>query len=61
MPSDSTKIIAHLLADPAVSFWLKNAITDLLKRDSLDAAKDSKILYAVMKLRINEIMDKDLN
>lgn len=37
---------AEILADPAISFWLKDAIRALEARDPVDAAKDADLLAA---------------
>lgn len=38
---------AEILADPSVSFWLKDAIRALDARDPVDAAKDADLLAAL--------------
>jgi len=38
---------AEILADPAISFWLKEAIRALDARDPVDAAKDADLLAAL--------------
>lgn len=48
LPSD-----AELLANPCVSYWLKNAIRDASNRDVVDAANDAELLYAVLIRRVD--------
>ncbi|QXW20194.1 hypothetical protein KXJ72_17995 (plasmid) [Comamonas aquatica] len=40
--------IEELLRDPAVSNWLKKAITECLERDPVDAANDAELLAQVL-------------
>jgi len=44
---DKPKLIDEILADPAASFWLKDAIKTLLQRDCLDAATDAEMLHRI--------------
>lgn len=46
---------ADLLANPAVSYWLKQAIHDLNGRDPLDAARDAELLAILMRKRASEM------
>jgi hypothetical protein len=41
--------------DPATSFWLRDAINALMRRDPIDAARDARLLAAIMEQRANEI------
>lgn len=47
----SDRAIANTLADPATSYWLKNAIEQALNRDPLDAAIDAQRLSALLAAR----------
>ena len=40
--------VQRLLANPATSNWLKNAITSARERDVVDALNDAEILLQVM-------------
>lgn len=46
--------LARLNSDPTVSFWLKRAVTDLARRDPLDALHDCEVLTALMQDRFEE-------
>ena len=41
--------IQEVLADPAASFWLKNALRSALIRDPVDAARDAEVLFALLE------------
>ena len=43
-----------MAADPALSFWFKNALTEALKRDPVDAANDAGLLALVLDKRADE-------
>ncbi len=45
----------ELKQNPAVSFWLKEALTKLENRDILDAVADAKILFDAMSERYTEV------
>ena len=38
-----------VLRDPDVSDWVKNAVIQLMKRDSIEAVRDTEILSQVMR------------
>lgn len=40
--------VKAILADPCVSYWLKDAINTLLLRDPVDAARDAEVLASLM-------------
>ncbi len=48
--SDSS--IRVVLDDPSISFWLKDALAELLKRAPLDALQDAQLLAALMETRL---------
>lgn len=48
--------ISDLLLDPSVSFWLKDAIRQLEKRDPVDAANDARLLARVFEQRVEEVL-----
>jgi hypothetical protein len=43
----------QILADPAASFWLKEALHKALTRDPVDAPNDAETLTAVLQGRLN--------
>ena len=48
--------IAQVLADPAASFWLKDALRSALTRDPVDAANDAAVLAQLLHQRCQEIL-----
>tara|TARA_R100001244_G_scaffold3262_1_gene4576 strand:+ start:1062 stop:1301 length:240 start_codon:yes stop_codon:yes gene_type:complete len=42
------------LADSISSYWLKNAVKALDKRDALDALNDAEALFDLAKQRLNQ-------
>lgn len=44
-----------LLADPSSSYWLKDAILKLDRRDPLDAYDDACVLRSLQAHRISEL------
>ena len=46
--------ISDVLADPAASQWLKDALRTALARDAVDAANDASYLFAVLDKRAYE-------
>jgi hypothetical protein len=45
----------QLLNDPATSYWLKDAIRALEKRDPLDAVRDAEVLHALADARERDV------
>lgn len=54
MPSDAD--LKTMLNDPAHSHWFKNALTEALKRDPVDAANDAGLLALVLDKRAAEVL-----
>ena len=52
--------LGELLADPATSDWLKNAITTARERDVVDALNDAEILVEVLTVDLDNITRKIL-
>jgi hypothetical protein len=50
--------IDALMADPSVSDWLKGALTALLARDAVDAAKDADLLARIMGERVDALLKR---
>ncbi len=46
--------ICDVLADPAASRWLKEALRTAQERDPVDAANDASYLFAVLDKRASE-------
>ena len=55
-PSNARLDIAEVLADPAASFWLKDALRSALLRDPVDAANDAEILAQLLDQRCEAIL-----
>lgn len=47
--------VEAVLADPCVSFWLKDAIRALEKRDPVDAEGDAELLLAIAQQRLRAV------
>lgn len=47
---------AEIIADPAATYWLRDAIASLDKRDPIDALKDAETLALLEQLRAKEIL-----
>lgn len=41
--------INQIMADPTASYWLKNALNSVLKRDILDALNDVEVLHEILQ------------
>ena len=50
--------IEQVLADPAASFWLKEALRSALTRDPVDAANDAEVLARLLDRRCQEILKR---
>jgi hypothetical protein len=50
--------IEQVLADPAASFWLKEALRSALDRDPVDAANDAEVLAQLLDQRCQEILNR---
>jgi hypothetical protein len=48
--------IEHVLADPAASIWLRDALRSALDRDPADAANDAEVLAQLLDQRCQEIL-----
>lgn len=46
----------QLILDPSTSFWMKNAINTLERRDPLDAVSDVEVLLSLMQMRADEVL-----
>src|SRR5215469_1477681 len=49
--------IPEILADPAASTWLKNALREALSRDPVDAANDAEVLAKLLHRQCREILN----
>ena len=48
--------IERMLSDPAISFWLREALGSALARDPVDAANDAEVLFRLLDERCREIL-----
>ncbi len=48
--------IEGVLADPAVSLWLRNALRSALERDPVDAANDAEMLLRLLDDRLRALL-----
>jgi hypothetical protein len=46
-----------ILADPAASSWLKDALKSALERDAVDALNDALALAGTLEARLRAVMD----
>jgi hypothetical protein len=51
--------VEELLADPAASHWLKQALQTSLKRDPVDALNDSLALAGILEERLRRAFELD--
>jgi hypothetical protein len=47
-----------VLASPATSTWLRNALTEALQRDPIDAANDAEALSELLSARCEDLLQK---
>jgi len=55
-PADSMPQIQAILEDPAVSDWLKVALTEAIERDPVDALNDALLLAQTLDDRLREAL-----
>jgi hypothetical protein len=51
--------VKELLADPAASHWLKQALQTSLERDPVDALNDSLALAGILEERLRRAFELD--
>jgi hypothetical protein len=56
-PRDVAEIVA-IMADPAASYWLKQALASALDRDAFDAERDALVLAAILTRRLDGIVER---
>ena len=52
--------LVAVLANPATSYWLRDAITTSLERDPFDAERDALTLAALLTRRVDELVVRHL-
>jgi hypothetical protein len=50
--------VSEVLADPCVSYWLKNTLRTAMERDCVDALYDVQLLEKVFTANFNKVMGK---
>ena len=48
-------VIARTIGDPSTSNWLREALTDAMLRDPLDALNDAEALVAMLDTRLTAL------
>jgi hypothetical protein len=56
MPADDD--LKRLLADPSISYWLRDALKAALERDPVDAANDAGLLAIILDKRAATLLEK---
>jgi hypothetical protein len=56
LPEDYRRARAMILANPATSYWLRDAIAETGNRDVLDTASDAEVLCALLQQRLRELI-----
>jgi len=51
-----TEIKNTLISNPAISFWFKEAVKELEKRDICDCLGDIEALHALFTLKMKEML-----
>lgn len=51
------KSIEEVIANPAYSFWLKEALKTSLARDCVDAVRDAELLHRLLLAVARETLD----
>lgn len=54
--SNATVEVIALLANPATSYWLKNALVSALERDPFDAERDAMILATILTRNLDALV-----
>lgn len=57
MPRTHVPTIDEVLADPAASHWMKDALRSALTRDPVDVANDAAFLCALLDKRADAAME----
>jgi hypothetical protein len=51
--------LKEILADPSVSYWLKDALRTAYERDPVDALHDARSLLRLLGQRYTQIVNRD--
>jgi hypothetical protein len=58
LDNSATKLptVAAVLADPAASHWLKQALSSALTRDPVDAVNDAEVLVRLLESNLTDVL-----
>ncbi len=56
MTNTFTQLVESVLADHATSYWFRDALTQALKRDPVDALADAEALTQLLHRRLNTLV-----
>ena len=59
-PNSLARTIEEILADPSVSYWLKDALQAAYEQDPVDAMRDARWLLKLLGERYTQIVNRDL-
>lgn len=54
--TEAPPTVEAVMADPATSFWLKDALQRALQRDPVDAAQDAQVLANILSKRADQLL-----
>jgi hypothetical protein len=60
LPYSGSMNLKEILADPSISFWLKDAIKTAYERDPVVALRDARWLLKMLGDRYTQIVNRDL-
>ena len=55
-PATRLPTVAAVLADPAASHWLKQALSSALTRDPVDAVNDAEVLVRLLESNLTDVL-----
>ena len=56
--NQAMEAIETIKTSEGTSFWLKESLTKALDRDCVKALKDSEVLTAILRTRVNQIQGR---
>jgi hypothetical protein len=60
MPLKISMNLKEILADPSVSYWLKDALRTAYERDPVAALRDARQLLQLLGQRYTQIVNREL-
>lgn len=58
MSHSESAIIEKVLTSPSTSTWLRDALTQALQRDPIDAANDAEVLSELLSARCDQLLQQ---